>query len=237
MAEGGPGSGLAATCAPATWEWRGHALRSKAAVPPYIDPPTFKRWVERGEPGGWCDRLCVCRRLFASGPQSTPTLCSTCPASVAADCRGEPLLRVRLTRLADGGCILALTLAHIVADGIHWPALLQHIAARYRQAAAGSVVVGGSSSSGTGTGTALEAQLLLDASVDRRQLSVEGMATELLGWVWDQPCMRRCVHAVIAHLHTPRRCLAVRQPQPRTPGLPRPACTPRCWATGASWCS
>eukprot|EP00887_Chlorella_sp_A99_P004431 scaffold30.g4431.t1 len=47
----------------------------------------------------------------------------------------EPLLKVRLTRLANGD-VLAFTLSHVLADGMRLPALLAHLAARYRQAAA-----------------------------------------------------------------------------------------------------
>ena len=47
-----------------------------------------------------------------------------------------PLLRVRLTRLADGD-ILALTLAHAVADGPCMTALASHLGARYRQVVSG----------------------------------------------------------------------------------------------------
>ncbi|PRW20453.1 concanavalin A-like lectin glucanase [Chlorella sorokiniana] len=47
----------------------------------------------------------------------------------------EPLMKVRLTKLADGD-ILAITLSHIITDGMRWPALAAHLAARYRQAVA-----------------------------------------------------------------------------------------------------
>lgn len=45
-----------------------------------------------------------------------------------------PCTQVRLTRLADGD-ILAVTLSHTITDGMRWPALLAHLASRYRQAA------------------------------------------------------------------------------------------------------
>lgn len=43
----------------------------------------------------------------------------------------EPLMKVRLTRLADGD-ILGITLSHCLTDGMRWPGFLKHFAARYR---------------------------------------------------------------------------------------------------------
>lgn len=48
----------------------------------------------------------------------------------------EPLCKVQLTKVEDGS-ILAITLSHTITDGMHWPALMVHIAARYRQVASG----------------------------------------------------------------------------------------------------
>ena len=48
----------------------------------------------------------------------------------------EPLCKVQLTQLSDG-CILGITLSHTITDGMHWPALMTHIAARYRQVTTG----------------------------------------------------------------------------------------------------
>jgi len=48
----------------------------------------------------------------------------------------EPLCKIQLTQLIDG-CILGITLSHTLTDGMHWPALMTHIAARYRQVAIG----------------------------------------------------------------------------------------------------
>jgi hypothetical protein len=48
----------------------------------------------------------------------------------------EPLCKIQLTQLTDG-CILGITLSHTITDGMHWPALMTHIAARYRQVATG----------------------------------------------------------------------------------------------------
>lgn len=50
----------------------------------------------------------------------------------------EPLCKVQLTQLEDG-CILGITLSHTLTDGMHWPALMTHIAARYRQVATGKL--------------------------------------------------------------------------------------------------
>jgi hypothetical protein len=48
----------------------------------------------------------------------------------------EPLCKVQLTLLVDG-CVLGITLSHTITDGMHWPALMRHIAARYRQVSGG----------------------------------------------------------------------------------------------------
>ncbi len=48
----------------------------------------------------------------------------------------EPLCKIQLTQLTDG-CILGITLSHTITDGMHWPALMTHIAARYRQVTTG----------------------------------------------------------------------------------------------------
>ncbi len=48
----------------------------------------------------------------------------------------EPLCKIQLTQLEDG-CILGIILSHIITDGMHWPALMTHIAARYRQVTTG----------------------------------------------------------------------------------------------------
>ena len=48
----------------------------------------------------------------------------------------EPLCKVQLTTFMDG-CVLGITLSHILTDGVHWPALMVHVAARYRQASGG----------------------------------------------------------------------------------------------------
>jgi hypothetical protein len=73
------------------------------------------------------------------------------------------LLRVQLTRLADGD-ILALSLSHVVVDGMRWPALAAHVAARYRQAAC--------------PGSPLDAAALLQPC-DRRLMSSQHMAAQL----------------------------------------------------------
>ena len=73
-------------------------------------------------------------------------------------------MRVRVTLVADG-TILAVTLCHIITDGVRWPALMAHLAARYREAAHGVMPKAG--------------QLL--APTDRRLLSSEHMAKQLLG--------------------------------------------------------
>ncbi|GAB4813746.1 hypothetical protein N2152v2_000792 [Parachlorella kessleri] len=71
----------------------------------------------------------------------------------------EPLMKVRVARLADGD-VLGITLSHY---GMRWPRFLAHFAARYRQAA---------------TGIEPAPELLL-RSVDRSGLSSAGLATEL----------------------------------------------------------
>lgn len=48
----------------------------------------------------------------------------------------EPLCKVQLTQVADG-CVLAITLSHIITDGMHWPLFMMHVAARYRQMVTG----------------------------------------------------------------------------------------------------
>ena len=50
----------------------------------------------------------------------------------------EPLCKLQLTQLEDG-CILGLTLSHTLTDGMHWPKLMKHITARYRQVATGNL--------------------------------------------------------------------------------------------------
>ena len=77
----------------------------------------------------------------------------------------EPLCQVRLTRLKDGS-ILGITLSHIITDGMHWPALLSHIAARYRQAAGGA---------------AARAEELLSSDAGKDVLSVAGLRKLLPG--------------------------------------------------------
>eukprot|EP00890_Picochlorum_soloecismus_P001049 jgi/Picsp_1/1945/NSC_05411-R1_hypothetical protein CHLNCDRAFT_54474 [Chlorella variabilis] len=49
----------------------------------------------------------------------------------------EALCKVQLTKLRDGD-VLAITVTHTVTDGMHWPALMKHIAARYRSVVTGS---------------------------------------------------------------------------------------------------
>lgn len=48
----------------------------------------------------------------------------------------ESLFKCQLTLLSDG-CILGISLSHVLTDGMHWPMLMRHIAARYRQIATG----------------------------------------------------------------------------------------------------
>lgn len=65
-------------------------------------------------------------------------------------------MTVKLTRAADGD-ILAICVCHAILDGMRWPGLAAHLAARYRQAAGGP---------------AAEAAELL-RPIDRRVLSLE----------------------------------------------------------------
>ncbi len=48
----------------------------------------------------------------------------------------EPLCKVQVTLVQDG-CILGIALSHLLTDGMHWPKLMRHIAARYRQVTTG----------------------------------------------------------------------------------------------------
>ena len=76
----------------------------------------------------------------------------------------EEVCKVQLTQLADG-CILGITLSHTLTDGMHWSALMRHIAARYREVT---------------TGRAAKQEELV-STVDRRQgLSLEQMRSKLL---------------------------------------------------------
>ena len=45
-------------------------------------------------------------------------------------------MAVKLTRLADGD-VLGICVCHALLDGMRWPGLAAHLAARYRQAAGG----------------------------------------------------------------------------------------------------
>jgi hypothetical protein len=74
----------------------------------------------------------------------------------------EPLMKVQLTRLTDGD-VLGITLSHIICDGVRWPALAAHLAARYREAA---------------TGLPPDAAQLL-APADRCLMAAEPMAAQL----------------------------------------------------------
>lgn len=60
-----------------------------------------------------------------------------------------PLLRVRLTRLADGD-VVAVTIAHAVADGPRLSAIGRHLGARYREAAEGRAPEAGELASAAG---------------------------------------------------------------------------------------
>ncbi|KAI3430263.1 hypothetical protein D9Q98_004859 [Chlorella vulgaris] len=85
----------------------------------------------------------------------------------------EPLMKVRLTRVADGA-ILSVTLCHVITDGVRWPALMAHLAARYRQSA---------------TGKLPDPQHLLKPS-DRTLLSsshMKGLLSEVMGGVDASP--------------------------------------------------
>lgn len=74
-------------------------------------------------------------RCLASNPQ-----CVSHTGSACQICRllkgSAPLMTVKLTRLEDGD-ILGITLCHAILDGMRWPGLAAHLAARYRQAAGG----------------------------------------------------------------------------------------------------
>lgn len=81
-------------------------------------------------------------------------------------------MKVRLTRLADGD-ILALSLAHVICDGMHFPQLSTHLAARYRQCAP---------SSGT-----LPDPSELVRPTDRTLLSLEHFKRCACGWLGVTP--------------------------------------------------
>lgn len=106
-------------------------------------------------------------------PQAHPHN-STPPLSCRALQAGAPVMRVQLSFLADG-CILAIALMHCITDGMRWPQLAAHLAARYRKCTAQRQL---------GTSVALPenaAELLHPC--DRRLLSSGGMAEQLLGYV------------------------------------------------------
>ena len=73
-------------------------------------------------------------------------------------------MKVRLTLLADG-CTLGITLAHVLFDGTRWPQFAEHLAQHYVAAAGGPPA---------------DPERLLHPC-DRRQLSAEHMARQLLG--------------------------------------------------------
>jgi hypothetical protein len=76
------------------------------------------------------------RNVTISNPQ-VPFYLPTLDVSPSALLSGkEPLCKVQLTRMADG-CVLGISLSHVITDGMHWPALMGHIAARYRQVITG----------------------------------------------------------------------------------------------------
>jgi len=77
----------------------------------------------------------------------------------------EALCKVQLTQLSDGS-ILALTASHTITDGMHWPALMTHIAARYRQVASG--------------GHAQPQDLILTNASSRCSLSLDHMTKAVL---------------------------------------------------------
>jgi hypothetical protein len=62
--------------------------------------------------------------------QQLPFLCL--PDTAAMDAKKEALVGVRLTRLADGGGVLAVTASHLLADGQRCVALLSAFAAACR---------------------------------------------------------------------------------------------------------
>jgi hypothetical protein len=104
------------------------------------------------------------RGVTVSGPAVPPYLpaIDTSKKLLAGQ---EPLMKVRLTRLADGD-VLGITLSHVVTDGMHWPALHAHVAARYRQAASGRPAPAGE---------------LLAADAGKAGMSVEALRKKLPG--------------------------------------------------------
>jgi hypothetical protein len=82
-------------------------------------------------PNAW-----VMRDVTIAGPR-IPFYLPTMDVGAALLAGREPLAKAKLSRLADGD-VLGLTLSHVVTDGAHWPALLRHLAARYREAAGGA---------------------------------------------------------------------------------------------------
>lgn len=46
----------------------------------------------------------------------------------------EPMCKVQLTHLADGD-VLAVSMSHMLTDGMHWPQFMTHLAARYKEVA------------------------------------------------------------------------------------------------------
>ena len=46
----------------------------------------------------------------------------------------EPMCKVQLTHFADGD-VLAVSMSHVLTDGMHWPQFMTHLAARYKELA------------------------------------------------------------------------------------------------------
>lgn len=94
-----------------------------------------------------CTRLAGCQKLsfrcllnaiivqsLCCLVKAVPPLLQTLARRILAG--SDPLMRVQVTRLSDGD-ILAISISHVITDGVRWPALAAHLAARYREHASG----------------------------------------------------------------------------------------------------
>lgn len=82
--------------------------------------------------GGMCGGACCASAAPQPGQQRSVSAYQLCRLLKGS----APLVTVKLTRVDDGD-ILGITLCHAILDGMRWPGLAAHLAARYRQVAGG----------------------------------------------------------------------------------------------------
>lgn len=122
---------------PDSWAWR--AKGGAPGLPFYADPLDPLQLARGREPllkvPGRGGRQAGERLWGAPQTRRPPALTGPTHRSLAPQ-------QVRLTALHGGPGIsrqiLALSLCHAVCDGMRWPQLLRHLAARYREAAGGA---------------------------------------------------------------------------------------------------